>query len=125
MTPKEFRKAYDVKVKGKFHDNTKDADGWEHTAYKVKVTHGDRVVKFKFRMGLAHTDFDKDGALYALASDASAGQHGFVDYCEEYGYDQDSIKAHKTWRACRRMREQADALCTSEDMWQDLQGLEY
>ena len=129
MTPQEFCKKYGVKVTGEFLDCTSDSTGWEHTAYKAKVKYkgrpGEIKIKFTYRMGVAHTDFDPMGALYAVSSDANAGGYYFELFCDEFGADSDSIEQHKIWKACRKMRRKAEAFCDSEDMFQDLLALEY
>lgn len=38
--------------------------------------------------------------LYALLSDAEACETSFSDWCENFGYSNDSIKALNTYRAC-------------------------
>jgi hypothetical protein len=43
--------------------------------------------------------------LYSMVLDADAGNHKtFNDFCDEYGYDNDSIKALKTFGTCRNVR---------------------
>lgn len=37
---------------------------------------------------------------YSLAMDAQSGQESFSDFCSNFGYEEDSRKAEKTWRAC-------------------------
>lgn len=135
MTPKQFCKKYGVKVTGKWHNDVSESaspDGWAHTAYKATLKYrsenDDFVfgrVKFKFRMGLAHTEFDRWSALYGIGTDAAAGEHNFLDYCEEFGEDSDSRESHKTWKACRKMRDKLYAFCSSEEMYEDLKSLEY
>lgn len=38
--------------------------------------------------------------LECLYSDSEAGKLSFNDFCDEFGYDKDSIKALDTYRAC-------------------------
>lgn len=40
------------------------------------------------------------GVLYSLILDSEALQTSFVLWCDEYGYDSDSIKARATYEAC-------------------------
>lgn len=43
--------------------------------------------------------------LYCIQSDASSGEHLlFEDFADEFGYDVDSRKAEKIWRACQQTR---------------------
>jgi len=38
--------------------------------------------------------------IHCLLSDADAGSESFNDFCDNFGYDRDSIKAFKTYQAC-------------------------
>lgn len=44
---------------------------------------------------------DVSDVLYALASDASAAESSFDDWCDDFGYDNDSRKALATYLACQ------------------------
>ena len=44
---------------------------------------------------------DIKDVLYSLTMDADAVNHGFQDWCCNYGLDDDSIKAQKMYEACR------------------------
>jgi len=41
--------------------------------------------------------------LYALLSDAEACETSFSDWCENFGYSNDSIKALNTYRECEEL----------------------
>ena len=41
-----------------------------------------------------------EDVLYSLFSDASAAELNFHDWCAEYGYSDDSIKALNTYKQC-------------------------
>jgi hypothetical protein len=40
-----------------------------------------------------------------LVSDASGADRSFADWCADYGYSDDSIKAHQTYLACQQTRD--------------------
>lgn len=40
--------------------------------------------------------------LYCLVMDASASEESFEDWCSNFGYDSDSIKALETYRECQK-----------------------
>ena len=44
---------------------------------------------------------DAADVLWSLLMDSSAENIGFADWCAEYGYSDDSIKALKTYHACQ------------------------
>lgn len=44
---------------------------------------------------------DAAGVLWSLLIDSSAENIGFADWCDQYGFSADSIKALKTYHACQ------------------------
>lgn len=48
------------------------------------------------------TEYDLLNAFYCFVSDAFAGIESFDEFCADYGYDTDSLKAYKTYKACTR-----------------------
>lgn len=72
--------------------------------------------KFDYYTGIGHRKFIQERwnrnvyarvaptparVLYSLVMDASAGQELFADFCDNFGYDSDSIKALKVYEACQ------------------------
>ncbi len=41
--------------------------------------------------------------LSCIVRDAEAGEQDFADFCADFGYDQDSRRAERTWKTCRSM----------------------
>lgn len=86
----------------------RNAEGWEHRRFKVTLTmpavQWEPVShSFTWRQGLGiDTDPDVGSVLYALVSDAHAGEESFADFCANCGCDTDSRKAHKAWKKCRK-----------------------
>jgi len=39
--------------------------------------------------------------LDCLLSDGSSGRQSFEDFCSDFGYDTDSRRCERTWKACR------------------------
>ena len=46
------------------------------------------------------TEYDLLNAFYCFVSDAFAGNESFESFCDEFGYNNDSMKAYKTYKAC-------------------------
>ena len=44
-------------------------------------------------------------AFECYVSEAISGTSGFGEFCGEFGYDEDSRKAHETWRACVKAKK--------------------
>ena len=51
-----------------------------------------------------------DSVLHSLVMDASFADGTFYDFCDDCGYDRDSISALKTYEACLESKETLDAL---------------
>lgn len=45
-----------------------------------------------------------DQVLCSLLMDASSSDQNLEDWCADYGYSDDSIKAKETWEACNKIR---------------------
>lgn len=80
-------------------------DEWQQNAndYRLTLVYRGRRYSFDFWQGVGiTTEPDAAGVLDCLLSDGAAYDMTFDEWCGEYGYDMDSRKALKTWKACRR-----------------------
>lgn len=102
-------------------DGSRDMDHWKVTmvrsvlregfdtwhGYKGKlgaVQYSTRKLTVYFSKGYGHHGAEPTTAevLSCLADDASGSDdHSFADWCGEYGYDEDSRTAERTWKACQ------------------------
>ena len=79
-----------------------------HKHYIITVVNTETKARtnFSFYASLAQPDFKSEydvlNAFYCFVSDAVAGIDTFENFCSDFGYDTDSIKALKTYRACER-----------------------
>ena len=55
------------------------------------------------------------GVLYSLIRDAQGAEQNFADWCSDYGYDSDSIKALNTYNACCAILTKVRAFFTREE----------
>jgi hypothetical protein len=78
-------------------EDFKNSDSWKCTL-KYK---GHRLT-VPFFQGYGHNGEEPTaaGVLHCLISDTSCGEQSFEELCSEFGYDTDSRKHHKTWKAC-------------------------
>ncbi len=53
--------------------------------------------------------------LYCFVSDAHIGQESFDDFCDNLGYDNDSRKAEKIFKLCKKSTEKAYKLGIETD----------
>ena len=54
--------------------------------------------------------------LYCLLSDADAGNESFSNWCENFGYNSDSITAFNTYQACEKTAKQLNNLFNREQL---------
>lgn len=74
------------------------------SSWKVKLRYRGRRLTVPFYTGpLAGEPRDAESVLECLLSDAQAGEQDFEDFCSDFGYDSDSRRAEKIWRACRKI----------------------
>ena len=79
-------------------------DKWqrEATAWTVRLRYNGRSLTVPYWTGSAITDEPTAAdVLYSVIMDTSAGEYDFDDFCGEFGYDDDSRKAEKTWKSCK------------------------
>jgi hypothetical protein len=76
-----------------------------------------------FSMGPAHSrEPEVADVLDCLASDASGIENArsFEDWASEYGYDADSRKAKKIYKACVKQSEKLKKFIGSDELYQSL-----
>jgi hypothetical protein len=111
-----------------FGNKVEDLDDWQQSAnpWTVTLKNGRRRLTVPFFTGLAITDISAADVLECLASDASAGEETFSEFCSNMGYDTDSRRAHKAWTECQRIgvklrrflgREYDEIVYSSPDDW--------
>ena len=71
-------------------------------AYKVTLQYKRRKLTVPFYQGLACKDPTAASVIYCLISDALSVEaaDSFEDWADSLGYDKDSRKAEKTYKAC-------------------------
>ena len=78
-----------------FLDDTKTRD-----IYKITLKKGERVYNFKFGQSINDSDGKTKPLAYDILSCLQKSEVGsFKDFCGDFGYDEDSIKAEKIYKA--------------------------
>ena len=99
-----------IYVKEAFKTQEDMDDNWKKTANKwqVKLVYFNKEYVTDFYMGSGLVDKmnrpkkpTKKDLLYSMIMDDVSGMN-FNDFCNEFGYDNDSIKALKVYEACKR-----------------------
>ena len=93
--------------------NTNMDANMDHWRCRISNAAGKRIV-VTFSMGIGHHGKAPklEEVIDCLASDASGVENarGFEEWRGEYGYDTDSRKAEKTYKACQRVCDQLKRL---------------
>jgi len=85
--------------------------GWEFDQWVCTIRQGKKSMRVTYKLGTGHAGNPPKlhDVLYALASDANEfcapDVPAFEQWADNYGYDTDSRKAEKTYRACKRQSE--------------------
>lgn len=53
--------------------------------------------------------------LESIVMDAQSGIADFDDFCSDFGYDNDSMSADRTWRACRKVTKFFNQIGLNDD----------
>jgi hypothetical protein len=99
-----------IRIEAEYSDNNPNMadETWQANHYKVLLKKGNKQLTTYFSMGMAHTqEPTAEDVLDSLAMDASGIENArsFDDWCANYGYDTDSRKAEKTFKACEKQAE--------------------
>ncbi len=82
--------------------------------FEVTLRLRDDSMMVPFSQGNAHKlDPTAEDVLGCLASD-SAGPDSFEDFCREYGYDEDSRTAERTFNACQKQKSELESFLGAE-----------
>lgn len=103
--------------------NMQESENMDHWKCVIRRKGNIGSMTLVFSMGMAHRGKEPEVAdvLDCLASDASGIENSpsFEDWCSEYGYDTDSRKAEKTFKACEHQSKRLKKLL-GEDLYAQL-----
>lgn len=84
-------------------DEEKDLWSHSHQKYSCSIECNEKEFTVDYYSSSWPRD---DNILYSVVMDAEAGGYEtFEEFCDNYGYSSDSIKAMKTYQACKDMRQ--------------------
>ena len=94
--------------------------------WRVTLRRPGRKMTVYFSMGSGHHGKEPEAGdvLSCLASDASALDEDFENWCSDLGFDTDSRKAHKTYTVCKRQAERLQKFLGDEAFEQLRYGVE-
>lgn len=123
-------------------------NGWDHFLYSVNIGTGSNMFTTQYKCGLglvekkkgslpapkcnknciAYKEWEEQNfkpkhpknsdIMYGLLSDSNAGSYSFQDFCDNFGYSSDSIKALNVYRECEKTSKNLRKVFTSEQLQQ-------
>ena len=109
-TLKQFIKDNNIKMTVKKIDERKDIKWDDANHFKCTLKNGSKSISINFSQGFGiKNDPELDLVLDALKTDFVNGR-SFQDFCDDFGYDQDSIKALKIYKACLKNTDKVKKL---------------
>jgi hypothetical protein len=102
---------------------------WNHHYITVSNRINGKRTRFDFWASIAQPElrkrYDLLHAFYCFITDALSGQQEFDEFCSEFGYDVDSIDAHRTWQACKRAAAKLERIYPDDlfDLANELQDI--
>ena len=106
-----------LEVKEVFKTDEDLKDNWRKNAnkYQVKISYFDKFYVTDYYMGSALTRKpSKKDVLYSFIADDVTGMN-FEEFCSEFGYDNDSKKALRIFKACKEQTENFYRLFNEEE----------
>lgn len=86
--------------------------------FKVTIRYNKKQYTCNYMIGsaLSENDVNIKNVMYSILMDASFACYSFVDFCNELGYSDDSIKAHKIWLTCVRTNKRMNEMFTQKEI---------
>jgi hypothetical protein len=103
----------------------KNATHWLITIVRPEDKPGKKFsyLTCEYSMGSTHKGKPRlEDVLYSLAIDAS--DEDFEEWCHSFGYEPDSISAHKIWEKCRDIVKDFKRLDIYEQELEEIRGCE-
>lgn len=98
-----------ITIKSEYIGNKAANWGDKHENYNnhlVTVSSNSKRFSFDFWGSIANPEIKNDEenifAFYCALSDGLSAENSFDDFCSEFGYDHDSRKAEKIYKACEK-----------------------
>lgn len=104
-------------------DNAWHCDKWSITFIRAGIK---KSINFEYFTGTGHRVKTKykvnpvfphaTGLIYSCIMSGDSCNMSFTDWCSNYGYDNDSIKALETYKACQEEYNKLQSLFTNKEV---------
>ena len=93
---------------------------WAKQGWSIVLKYNGKRAQFRFYGGGASKPPTASDLVWAVATDSTALEESFNDWCDNFGYTADSIKARSTYKACQRNGERLIKLIGNKDIFSQL-----
>ena len=119
QTLKRFIRKHAIKFAYKRVDANPSMEGSANMDnWRCRLRVGERKIAVNFSKGFGHNGRPPSlrEVLACLASDSHNVNGSFDNWCDEYGYEPDSRKAARTYRACRKIADKLTFLIGADGL---------
>jgi hypothetical protein len=93
---------------------------WAKQGWSITLKYKGKRAQFRFYGGGASNTPTASDLVWAVAIDSEAVDESFSDWCANFGYTTDSIKARSTYKACQRNGERLIKLIGNKEIFSQL-----
>ena len=93
---------------------------WAKQGWTVSLKYKGKRAQFRYYGGGASKTPTASDLVWAVATDSTALNESFSDWCGEFGYDTDNIKARSTYKACQTYANRLKNLINDEGLFSQL-----
>ena len=123
-----FLKVHGIKFKAVYLEHGKHFpdDKEERDIYRLSLRRGTRGFSVRFGQSIAHSTGENvqiPRAYDLLACLTKYDPGTFTEFCREFGYSEDSRKAEKVYKACRREWDKVRRFFSTAEELEELQDI--
>ena len=121
-----FKSGTTFKAKYVKHDLYFADDKEPRDIYRITLKRNGETYSFKFGQSIANSDYGKTSptAYDVLAALTKYDPENFDNFCSEYGYDTDSRKAEKIYKAVQKEYDNIISLFGEDDTIEELRNIQ-
>jgi hypothetical protein len=93
---------------------------WAKQGWSIVLKYRGKRAQFRFYGGGASKTPTASDLVWAVAIDSEALNDSFSDWCDNFGYTTDSVKARSTYKACQRNGERLINLIGNKEIFSQL-----
>jgi len=93
---------------------------WAKQGWSITLKYKGKRAQFRYYGGGKASAPTASDLVWSVATDSTALEESFKDWCDNFGYSTDSIKARSTYKACQRNGSRLTDLIGNADVFSQL-----